>query len=263
MTKRYFRNILNRAGLLGITQSIIYWFTRFDADTTHPRRLMRRFYAQFIKKDDLCFDIGANLGNRTRMFLELGAKVICVEPQKKCLDKLYRLFGRNSNVIIVSKGVASEEGIMDLAICKDEPAISTLSERFKKESMFAVEYGYCWQENERIVVTTLDSLISQYGMPAFCKIDVEGFEKEAFRGLTRPVPLVSFEFQSRFLDEAAECLRILSFIAPYRFNFATAEPTSGRGLELPEWVNLRTLSKKLDVLKKDDPNIWGDIYARL
>lgn len=37
---------------------------------------------QFIKKNDLCFDIGANEGDQTSLFLELGAKVVSVEPQR-------------------------------------------------------------------------------------------------------------------------------------------------------------------------------------
>ena len=43
------------------------------------------FYSQFIKKKDLCFDVGTNIGSRTELFLELGAKIICIEPQKACL----------------------------------------------------------------------------------------------------------------------------------------------------------------------------------
>ncbi len=34
------------------------------------------FYQQFFTKGDLVFDVGANDGNRTRPFLEIGANVI-------------------------------------------------------------------------------------------------------------------------------------------------------------------------------------------
>jgi hypothetical protein len=33
------------------------------------------FYSQFIRQNDLCFDIGANLGNQTDAFLKLGVRV--------------------------------------------------------------------------------------------------------------------------------------------------------------------------------------------
>lgn len=45
-----------------------------------------RFYEQFIRPNDICFDIGANMGNRTEVFLKLGAKVIAVEPQSECVN---------------------------------------------------------------------------------------------------------------------------------------------------------------------------------
>ena len=43
----------------------------------------------------LVFDLGANVGHSCQMFLNLGAKVICVEPEKKNLEILHRRFGGN------------------------------------------------------------------------------------------------------------------------------------------------------------------------
>ena len=56
------------------------------------RKKMIQFYSNFISNGDLCFDVGANIGNRTEVFLELGAKVICVEPQQACLQQLNKIF---------------------------------------------------------------------------------------------------------------------------------------------------------------------------
>lgn len=261
--KQYIKYILQRVGLLGTTRSIIYWATKFDTKTTHPRRLMYRFYSQFIKKGDLCFDIGANVGSKTGVFLELGAKVICVEPQKDCIDKLRRSFGRNENVTIIAKGVASNEGVLDLFLCKEASAFSTMSKRFRADSVFAKECGYRWTEGERVSVTTLDLLISQYGMPAFCKIDVEGFEETALKGLTKPLPLLSFEFNAGFFEDIKRCVDQLLSVGDYKFNFMIAETTSVKGMELPEWVCPDTLYKELNVLIEKYPRLWGDIYAKV
>jgi len=35
---------------------------------------MFEFYAQFLSVDDLCFDVGANIGNHVKIFLKLGSK---------------------------------------------------------------------------------------------------------------------------------------------------------------------------------------------
>ena len=40
---------------------------------------MKSFYSHFIGKGDLCFDVGANLGNRAEVFLALGATVVAIE----------------------------------------------------------------------------------------------------------------------------------------------------------------------------------------
>ena len=63
------------------------------------------FYSGFIKKGDMCFDVGANLGDRTEAFLKLGAKVVVVEPQEDCIKTLKDKFGDNENVFIVPKAL--------------------------------------------------------------------------------------------------------------------------------------------------------------
>jgi 16S rRNA A1518/A1519 N6-dimethyltransferase RsmA/KsgA/DIM1 with predicted DNA glycosylase/AP lyase activity len=59
-------------------------------------------YSSFVKKGSLVFDVGANEGNRTAIFLELGAKVVAVEPQAECIAKLESTFG--SKIHLVKKG---------------------------------------------------------------------------------------------------------------------------------------------------------------
>jgi len=219
------------------------------------RRALIAFYAQFVKEGDLCFDIGAHTGERTRIFRELGAKVICVEPQRTCLRQLYQRFGNDPYVIIVDKAVGAQEGYAELAVCEEAPEISTMSRKWREEGRFSREHE--WPHSEQVVVTTLDALIQTYGVPAFCKIDVEGYEEAVLRGLTRPIPVISFEFVKEFLPEAKHCMDYLLSIGPVVFNACINDSTQWL---LPTWVTANILYETL--LSIDNALLWGDIYAR-
>jgi FkbM family methyltransferase len=221
----------------------------------HHRRAMLEFYSQFIKKGDLCFDIGANIGKFTELFLKLGARVVCVEPQETLLRQLYKSFGNNRDVIIIDKAVGERESYGELMICDEAPTISTMSVKWKNKSRFSKNYK--WTRKQKVSVTTLDTLIKSYGVPKFCKIDVEGFEESVLKGLTKRIPLVSFEFTREFLDDAKECVNYLLFIGYMEFNCVIGDSPK---FLFPDWVTPKELFKKMSFAERQ--LTWGDIYAK-
>ena len=58
---------------------------------------LKRFYGQFVKEGDLCFDIGAHNGNRTSTWLSLGARVVAIEPQPRFFQYLQDKFNSHEN----------------------------------------------------------------------------------------------------------------------------------------------------------------------
>lgn len=238
------------------------WFMRSDAAAerravaARQREAMKAFYGRFVKAGDLCFDVGANLGNRTEILLALGARIVCIEPQPACIKKLWKLFGKNANVVIVGAAVGEKEGRGGLAICEEEPTISTMSEKWKSEGRFAGKNQ--WTKTVPVEVTTLDCLIARYGTPAFCKIDVEGFEVPVLRGLSRLIPLISFEFTREFFTDAKTCIDHLLSIGPAVFNASFGEAMILLG---EEWMNPQALYERIEAEK--NAFLWGDIYARL
>lgn len=213
------------------------------------------FYSQFIGKDDLCFDIGANVGNKTKLFLKSGAKVVAVEPQKNCCRKMQRLYGTNENLIVINKGLADKPGYLDLSICDRYNGLSTMSEKWEKEGRFA--HKYKWTKTQKVPVTTLDNLIAEYGLPKFCKIDVEESEPLVLKGLTKPIPYISFEFHREFFDNTKKCINHLLFLGSAGFNCAIGE---SRELLFPNWVSAAELYNRLGVIEDED--LWGDIYVK-
>jgi FkbM family methyltransferase len=221
----------------------------------HQERLV--FYQQFIKKGDLCFDIGANIGDRTKTFLELGAIVISVEPQKSCCEILKKRFG--NKITLIQKGVGSKNEVKDFFI-SNHNQLSTFSEewidtlktnRFKESE---------WNEVEKIEIVTLDSIIQQYGAPSFIKIDVEGFELEVLKGLTESFKFLSFEFAvPDNLNNLLLCLYQLNINNNnLLFNYAVLDNTF---LALDKWV---TVDEMKSIVQSSEfmENSAGDIYVK-
>lgn len=165
-----------------------YWLSRWDesarkrAEEERHNGEMKAFYGTFVGPGDICFDVGANLGNRTAILSEIGCRVVSIEPQPLCLKRLRKLFGKQKNVVIVDAAAGEREGQGELAICEDEPTISTMSDKWRTEGRFAGSNQ--WPRKITVRMTTLDALIAQHGMPKFCllKMDCEGAEYGIFYG---------------------------------------------------------------------------------
>ena len=101
-----------------------------------------------------------------------------------------------------------------------------------------------------------DAAIDQYGMPFYCKIDVEGFEQSVLLGLTRQIPVLSFEFCAEGLDQTQTCLDLLSRLGYAAFNACVGDT---RGYVLRSAVSSTRLMDHLRSMS--DPLAWGDVYA--
>jgi FkbM family methyltransferase len=181
--------------------------------------------------------------------------VICIEPQPICVKRLWKRFGKNANVVIVEAALDEKEGVGELAVCEQEPTISTMSQRWRSEGRFAGKNE--WTKTVPVAVTTLDCLIARYGTPAFCKIDVEGFEVLVLKGLSQPIPVISFEFTREFFSDAKTCIDHLLSIGPAAFNVSFGESMT---LLCEPWVHPDELHERLEA--EEDPLLWGDIYTK-
>lgn len=237
---------------LGLLRSLAIYYA--------PGRVRRlsRFFAPFIRPGDLCFDIGAHVGNRVAAWSRLGARVVAVEPQPYLMKWLARRYGRSTSVSLVRAAVGAAPGSAVLHHDPRNPTVSTLSDDWIAAVSHDASFtGVRWRPAGPVALTTLDALIHTYGRPVLCKIDVEGYEAEALRGLSQPLPVVSFEYIPAVIEVAQTCLERLSSLGDYRFNWFTGE--SHRWAS-PEWLSPEEMVDRLASLANDRAS--GDIFAR-
>jgi FkbM family methyltransferase len=219
------------------------------------RRHARTFYGQFVGAGDLTFDVGANVGHRTQILLDLGAQVVAVEPQASCARQLRETFG--DRIVIVEAALGAEVGKAELLVASYH-TLSSLSfdwvEAVQRSGRFA---EFDWSERLTVAVTTLDRLIEAHGVPAFCKVDVEGYELEVVQGLSSPIPVLSYEFTVERIESRLAALSHLHALGMQRFNFSWGESLE---LALSPWLDIDQMREFLRD-SKHSPATFGDVYA--
>jgi FkbM family methyltransferase len=223
----------------------------------HNRAAMDALYARFVKPGDLVFDVGSHVGDRIAAFRRLGARVVACEPNPPLVKTLRLIYGRDARVAIEPVAVGAAVGEIEMRINVDNPTVSTASKDFLKASEGAEGWqGQVWDRSIKVGVTTLDALIAKHGMPAFMKIDVEGFEAEALAGLTQPVTALSFEFTTIQRDVARACVARCEKLGYLRYNAALGESQT---LVHDDWQSADAIVRWLDGLAVEANS--GDVYA--
>jgi FkbM family methyltransferase len=222
----------------------LYWLLA-DVQLLHDRRSELNFYRDFLRgfhPGDLIFDVGANYGVKTDIFLRLGARVVAVEPDEANKSMLqerflkYRLVPKP--VVIVQKAVSDSNVIETMWIDSPGSAMNTLSRKWVETLRSDdTRFGHAMRfaERKEVATTTLEELFAWYGRPFYIKLDVEGYELTVLRGLRRPVPYISFEVNlPEFRPEGVQCIELLARLAAdCQFNYAI---DCRRGMAQEEWL---------------------------
>ncbi|MCX7324388.1 MAG: FkbM family methyltransferase [Hyphomicrobiales bacterium] len=223
----------------------------------HPA--MDAMYARFVRPGQLAFDVGSHVGDRISSFRRLGARVVALEPQPGCARAIRIIHGRDPLVTLVQAACGKQAGEVVLKINSANPTVSTASEDFVKAAAGAGGWeSQIWDQSITVPCVTLDGLIASHGVPAFIKVDVEGFELAVLEGLSTPVAALSFEFTTIQRDVAYACVECLQDLGDYRFNIALGESQT---FEFDKPISADEMILHIQALPYEANS--GDVYAVL
>lgn len=206
----------------------------------------------------LIFDIGYNVGKfALACFEKYGdVRVVAVEAN----PNLCRV-PNNDRLHIWNRVVSSmDDELVDFYVAPKQTGISTASRAFMSKSRFKLGSKNLkrgagrWSDPIRVKSITLDRLISEYGDPSLIKIDVEGYEAEVIKGLTKQTGDICFEWREEDHEVTLECVGHLLKLGYEKFGIIG-------------WFDEGDIFEKVTFSSKGDPHLvypdafysWDDL----
>lgn len=210
-------------------------------------------YHSLLPAGALSFDVGANVGDKSEALLQSGGRVVAFEPNRHVIPELRARCGDRPAWTLVETAIGSGSRIAILH-----------AKRSHGQSSLAKD----WEDGQVIAsfpvpVVTLDAAIECFGMPEYCKIDVEGWELEVLNGLTQPINLISFEFHldDKGIRNARLCLERLAKLGASALNVTPAE---GSTFVFDQWIPLEEFLRRFpaNLVESLPGNPYGDMFIR-
>lgn len=207
----------------------------------------------------LIFDIGANKGNFTDKCIsvfENNLNILLVEPNPNLYEILVNKYKNYKNVKILDNILSSKSGeFIDFYLCRAD-GISTASLNWINNSRFSKHFQ--WDSPIKKQSVNLDYLIELYGLPDLIKLDVEGYEYEVIKGLSKKNKEVCFEWAEEEFENVNLIINHLTKIGFSEFGYIIGDEYMERPKNYTTW-EFCEIHKDIDVNRKEK---WGMIWAK-
>jgi FkbM family methyltransferase len=123
--------------------------------------------------ENLIYDVGVHEGSDSAYYLSLGFRVVGIEASPVMVDLARQRFSREmatGQFTLLNVGLAAAVGRMDFWICDDVSAWSSFNRTIAS------------RKGARHHLVTVDTrtfraVLEEYGVPFYCKIDIEGNDR--------------------------------------------------------------------------------------
>lgn len=212
-----------------------------------------------VKTNDLIFDVGSNIGNKSAKFLNLGAKVIAFEPQHDCFTYSLNRFKNNKNWKIENLALDKKKG-KEIIYISNFNTLSSMSSEFINKTKKQRFINYNWDSGVEVDTDTLDNVIEKHGLPSFIKIDSEGYEFNILQGLTKSVNFISIEFTPELYENTVKCIDYINNLNKENtlYNYGSKE---SKNFKFNNWQTKEMIIKFLKTLKHQTVE-FGDVYSK-
>lgn len=162
------------ARFLGLNRLIGGWMARLGYEKRFSDALLAH-----VRAGDIVWDVGANVGLYTVIFADLvgsSGTVTAFEPSEQNAGYLRNAIAGRDNCVLVQQAIGRANGELTLVQGADGIGATT---------RIALQGEKNLVRGQRVAVSSVDELIAtrNFRPPNVLKLDVEGFELEAIRGM--------------------------------------------------------------------------------
>lgn len=210
-----------------------------DAATNGEFALLTRFLQQSHETPRIAFDVGANVGDWSRVFLKHAKpddRLFAFEPSRTTSDRLRANVGGDARVTCVNSALSDHDGAATLHVAGAGLGTNSLHRRELADELNPHQRAELIDET--IQLQTGDAFCAAHGIDRidFLKIDTEGHELAVLKGfermfLERRIGLAQFEYGGTWLDARIQLADAFAWIRGTGYQVAKIFPSGLMYLE--------------------------------